>query len=1029
MEMKFFTRCKLLLLLCWLLATPAWAQTQAISGHISGSDGGALPGTTVLERGTTNGVSTSADGAFSLSVRPNATLVISSVGYITQTIPVGSRSTFNVTLAASATELSEAVVVGYGSQNRTDLTGSIATVGSKEISNVPVLTFEQAIQGKAAGVFIENGGGKLGQATKVRIRGTTSVSGDNQPLYVVDGIPIVSDSQSSDAAATNPLTDLNPNDIENISILKDASASAIYGSRASNGVILITTKRGKSGDTHFDFTYQTGLSKPTHLRPFLNSTDYVALILEAANNSDKLAGLSTTDPNGYTVYAQGKLKSFAAGADYTTSGVDTDWQKEILQRAPTNQYSLSASGGDEKTRFYIAGNYTNQQGIIKSNSFERMNARINVDHRANTKLTLGINLNLSRSVNHRVDNDDSFGTPFQAAANSPITPAIDPRTGLTSGALDPSTGAANQSYPLYYNPVLSLENVRNITTVYRTLGNVYAAYDLAKGLNFRSEVGVDLLFQNEDYKAGLLTARNTGYTVNGSGSSANIQNARFTTNNYFTYHPTLGTQNNLEIVAGTSYEERRIDGNSVLGQQFPSDAYRLVGGAAVISGGTATSTSSSLLSYFARANYAFMDKYLVTVSGRVDGSSRFSNRYGFFPAASVGWIVTQEEFLKDQKILSFLKPRISFGQTGNQSFPDFGYLALYGAGAYGGLATQRPTSIANPNLKWETTTQTDAGIDFGFLDGRITGEVDVYQKKTKGLALNTNLPGTTGFTNYFQNVGDMQNKGLEVVLTTHNTTGKFGWTTSFNASTNINKVTNLGGQVITGGYINRAVEGEAIGVFYAQEYAGVDPRNGNALYHLNTLNADGSLNRDTTSNFNAAQRIVLGNPNPRWTGGVTNTLSYAGVELNFTFQGVFGNKIYNGAGQYMSANASSFFDNQTTDQINRWQKPGDITDVPQARLLANNGTGNSSRYLSNGDYVRLKTTTLSYSFNKQLISAAHLSSARIFLTGVNLLTFTKYKGADPEVNADYLAGNIGQGNDFYSTPQLRTYTLGVTIGL
>lgn len=1007
-----------------VVAAPAFAQTQAITGRVIGSDGNTLPGTTIVEQGTTNGTTAGADGGFTISVRPGATLVISSIGYSSQNVLVGNQRTLSVTLQPSATDLGEAVVVGYGTQSKEDLTGSISTVGSKEITNVPVLSFEQAIQGKVTGVFIENGGGKLGQATKVRVRGTTSVSGDNQPLYVVDGIPIVSDNQSGSDAPTNPLTDLNPNDIENISILKDASSSAIYGSRASNGVILITTKRGKSGNTRFDLTYQTGLSKPTHLRSFLNSTDYVSLMREAAVNEMAL------DPSfDYVSYTERRLKVFSAGTnDYQTGAINTDWQKEILQRAPTNQYSLAASGGDEKTRFYLSGNYTDQKGIIINNRFERMSARINVDHKANTRLTLGLNLNLSRSVNHRVDNDDSFGTPFQAVANPPITPAVDPRTGLTSGALDPATGVANSAFPLYYNPVLSIQNVRNITTVYRTLGNAYGAYDIAKGLNFRSEVGIDLLFQNEDYKAGLLTARNTGFTSNGSGSSGNLQNTRFTTNNYFTYRPTLGPQNTLELVAGTSYEERRIDANSVLGQQFPSDAYRLVSGAAVISGGSATSTRSALLSYFARANYAFDGKYLVTLSGRIDGSSRFSKRYGFFPAASVGWIITQEDFLKDQKVLSFLKPRISFGQTGNQSFSDFGYLALYGAGAYGGLATQSPISIANPNLKWETTTQADAGIEFGFLGGRISGEVDIYQKKTKGLALNTNLPGTTGFTNYFQNVGDMQNKGLEFSLTTQNAVGKFSWTTSFNAATNINKVTNLGGQVITGGYINRAVEGQPIGVFYAQEYAGVDSRNGNALYYLNTINADGSFNHDTTSNYNAAQRIALGNPNPRWTGGVTNTLSYGGFELNFTFQGVFGNKIYNGAGQYMSASASNGFDNQTTDQLNRWQKPGDITDVPQVRLFGSNGIGNSSRYLSSGDYVRLKTTTISYAFNKELIGAAHLTNARIFLTGVNLLTFTKYKGADPEVNADYIAGNIGQGNDFYSTPQLRTYTLGVTLG-
>ncbi len=1045
MKHKTITHFRFLLLLAALLSSVSvWAQTRAISGRVLGSDGGSLPGATILERGTTNGVSTTADGTFSLSVQPGATLVISSVGYTAQTVAVGSQSSINVTLAAAATQLNEAVVVGYGTQAKADLTGAIATVGSKEINDVPVLTFEQAIQGKASGVFIESGGGKLGQATKIRIRGTTSVSGDNQPLYVVDGIPVINDDLSSNGAPTNPLTDLNPNDIASISILKDASASAIYGSRASNGVILITTKRGKNGPTKFELGYQTGLSKPTRSRSFLNATDYVALVRESANNVDNANGTSLTDPNSYTVFAEGRLRAYSADNDaYKTGAVNTDWQKELQQRAPTSQYNLSASGGDEKTRFYLAGNYTKQLGIIRNNSFERMNTRINVDHKATDRLTLGINLNLSRSVNNRIDNDNSFGTAYQAVALSPITPVIDPRTNLLSGALDLTTGLPNQAFPVYYNTLLSLDNVRNITTTYRTLGNVYAAYDLAKNLNFRSEVGIDLLFQNEDYKAGLLTARNTGSTVNGSGYNNDTRSARFTTNNYFTYHPVIGEQHSLSVVAGTAYEERRVDANSVQGQQFAGDAYRLVGGAALISGGTATSTRSALVSYFGRANYAFENRYLLTLSARVDGSSRFSKRYGLFPAASVGWVVTEESFLKDQKILSFLKPRFSYGQTGNQSFTDFGYLPLYQAGAYGGMATQRPFTIANPNLKWETTTQADLGIDFGFLDGRITGEFDAYRKRTNGLALNTNLAGTTGFTTYFQNVGNMENKGLEFLLTTRNAIGKLSWTTSFNAATNRNTVTNLGGQVINGGSINRAVEGQPIGVFYAQEYAGVDSKNGDPLYWKNATAADGTTgvidhSTGTTNSYNSAARVVLGNPNPRWTGGVTNTIGYQGVELNFTFQGVFGNKVYNGAGTYMSTGFANGFDNQTTDQLTRWQKPGDITNVPQARLFSGDGIGNSSRFLSNADYVRLKTTTLSYTFPAALIGHAHLTSARIFLTGVNLLTFTKYTGSDPEVNADYLAsnvgqtsatgGNIAQGNDFYSAPQLRTYTLGVTLG-
>ncbi|WP_324676418.1 TonB-dependent receptor [Hymenobacter sp. GOD-10R] len=1018
---------KFLLTLIWcLLVSVAWAQTRSVSGRVTGPEGASLPGVTVLERGTTNGTSTNVDGAFSLTVQPNATLVVSSIGYESQTVLVGNNSTLNVTLKSSATQLNEAVVVGYGTQAKADLTGSIAQVSGREIENQPVTTFEQAIQGKAAGVFIENSSGKLGQSVKVRVRGTSSVSGGTQPLYVIDGIPIVSESNSGTSAPTNPIADLNPNDIESINILKDASASAIYGSRASNGVIIITTRRGKSGATHFNLGFQTGSSEPTRRKDFLNSTQYLELIQEAAANEN------VRDPSfDYVAYTNRFLTRYAAGnADYANSGVSTDWQDQVLRKTPFSQYDLSASGGNDKTRFYLSGLYSKQNGILVGNKFEKMSARLNLDHKATDKLSLGVNINLSRTVNNRLDNDNSFGTPLQIVALTPITPLIDPRTGLLSGSLDPATGLPNTNYPVYYNPLLSINNAYFNTTVYRTLGNVFAQYEFIKGLTFRSELGIDLINQNEDNYSGLLTARNTDFTSNGNGTNSYLQNNRFTTNNYFSYRNIFAERHSVEAVAGMSFEGRKITANSVSGQQFPSDAYRYIASAALINAGSSSSSSSSLLSYFGRVNYAFASKYLLTLSGRIDGSSRFgrNNQYGFFPAASIGWMLTEEAFLKDQTVLSTLKPRASIGKTGNQTFPDFISRALYSAGSYAGTATQRLSQFADPNLKWESTTQIDAGIEFGFLDNRITGEVDVYQKKTDGLVLNVNVPSAAGLTTRYLNVGSLQNKGFEFVLTTQNAVGAFTWTTNFNAATNRNKITNLQGQVIEGGYVNRAVEGQPIGVFFTKEYAGVDPANGDALYYLNTKNADGSINRNTTSDYNAAERIVLGNPNPKWTGGVTNTLGYKGVELNFTFQGVFGNKVFDGGGQYQSANGSNGFDNQTANQLKRWQNPGDITDVPQARLFEGNGVGNSSRYIYDGSYVRLKTTTLSYSLPKALVSKAHFDHVRVYLTGVNLLTFTDYKGWDPEVNADYLSGNIAQGNDFYSAPQAKTYTIGVNIG-
>lgn len=1044
--MKQIRLLSLLLGLLLLAVAPAWAQMQAVSGRVLGSDGGAVPGATVLERGTTNGTSTNADGNFSLSVQPGASLIISSVGYTAQTVAVGGQNTINVTLPVAATQLNEAVVVGYGTQAKADVTGSVVTLTTKDIANAPVQSFEQAIQGKAAGVVIENSSGKLGQAIKVRVRGTSSVSGDTQPLYVVDNIPIQTDDFSSTGAPTNPIADINPNDIESITVLKDAAASAIYGSRASNGVVLITTKRGKAGATHFNLGYQYGVSQATHKREFLNANEYTELITEALKNGGR------TDASIAT-----RLKGYAGGVTVDANyDVDTNWQDQVFQKGKFSQYDLNASGGTDKTKFFISGQYSNQEGIIITNKLERIAARFNVDHKATDWLVLGANVSLARTRNNRLPNDNVFSTPLQIVALAPITPLIDPRTGLTSGALDLTPGSAflgqpNNNFPFYYNPLLGLQNnAATYTTLgYRTLGNVYAQADILPGLSFRSELGLDLLNQDEDQYLARVTGRNSGRT-NSFGFSAHATSGRYITNNFFSYRKTLAEQHSIEATLGTAYEERKFSFRSVSGTQFASDAYRTIANAATFTNGSSTGTSNALLSYFARLNYAFANKYLVGLSARIDGSSRFgqNKRYGFFPAASAGWVVTEESFLKDQKVLSFLKPRVSIGRTGNQGFPDFAPLSLFsGTSGYVGVPGQRPLQIGNPDLKWESTTQADAGLEFGLLDNRISGEVDVYQKKTNDLALNVPVPGTSGFASQFQNVGTLENKGVELSLTTRNFVGGFSWTTTVNAARNNNKITYLQGQPILGSFLSRAQEGYPIGTFFGAEYAGVDPANGNALYYLNKSNGDntgtGTIDHSagTTSNFNDAQLVPVGDPNARWTGGLTNTFTFKGIDLSATLIGVFGNKVFDAGAPFYSVGFNNGPDNQTKDQLNRWQKVGDITDVPKAIYLGSNGTGNSSRFVRDGSYGRLRTITLGYSLPSTLAKSVYLQSVRVYVQALNLFTITKYQGWDPEVNTDYLAssgtqgsvtatqGNINQGIDFYTTPQPRTITVGINVGL
>ena len=1010
-----------------MLLGTSWAlraQDLTVSGTVTGGDGAPIPGANVLLKGTTIGTVTDIDGNYRLPVPDEAGTVLSYsfIGYATIEEEVNGRSTINVSLADDVSQLSEVVVTGYGSQLKRELTGNIASVSGEELENIPVPSLEQAMQGRAAGVFIESNSGKLGQGIKVRVRGSSSVTASNQPLYVVDGIPITSQSQSDPTANsdTNPLADINFNDVESVEVLKDASAAAIYGARASNGVVLITTKKGKSGKTTFNLDAFTGFNEPTNRREFLNTQEYVELFTEAALNS----GIDReVVENRFTRYGAGSEAAWQIPGE--PGYIDTDWQDEIFQRGANSQVNLSANGGTEKTRFYVSGSYSDQEGIIKTNRFRRYSGRLNLDHTATEKLNFGVNFSLSRSITDRLPNDNSFSTPMQIIALQPMTPPIDPRTGELSG-----------NYTQYYNPLIDFAYASRVTSVFRTISNVFAQYQIAPALSFRSEFGIDLLIQNEENYFGKETARNSS-APNGLGFNRWVQVGNYNTNNFFRYAPTISENHSVDAVLGMSYQESSTDESSVEGREFPSNAYKQIVSAADITDGESLETGFSFLSYFARVNYAFQDRYLLTLSGRVDGSSRFgvNNRYGFFPAAAVGWILSDEEFLVENNVLSFLKLRASYGITGNAEIGNFDALGLFtGEGGYAGVPGQRPSRIANPDLRWEQTAQFDIGFDYGLINDRLSGEVDFYVKDTRDLLLNVNVPTTTGFLTQLRNVGRLQNQGFEFVLNSSNLVGEFQWSTSLNYARNVNEITDLQGQVIEGGFLNRAVEGQPIGVFFGPEYAGVDPANGDALYYVNATDADGNIvDRSTTNNYNEANRVVIGDPNPDYTAGVTNNFSYKGIELNVFFQGVFGNQVYNGGGKFQSANGD-FYDNQTRDQLARWQNPGDITTVPQARLFGANGTGESSRYLSDGSYVRLKTVTLGYSLPVALIERANLSRLRVYVSGQNLLTFTDYEGWDPEVNTDYLSeggtagGNISQGNDFYSAPQARTVTLGVNIG-
>ncbi|MEO7210638.1 MAG: TonB-dependent receptor [Chitinophagaceae bacterium] len=1014
----------------------AFSQKQVNGKIMDAKDGSPVIGATIKVVGAKTTTISGADGSFSMKVDNKARrLSISFIGYDEQEVEISNES-LNISLVQNISNLNEVVVVGYGTKLRKDITGSVAKVGAKELNNTPVTSFESAIQGRASGVYVQQLNGKLGQGISVRIRGASSVSAGNDPLYVVDGIPVITSDLSSNGAATSPLADININDIESIEILKDASAAAIYGSRASNGVVLITTKKGKLGTSKVEFGYFTGLQKPTGHREFLNAQQYVDFLTQAAYGAakqDVIYGYYTNLADAIADeldYVNGRFKRYSAdNNDWKKAKVNTNWEDQAFQRAPISQYDLNFSGGTEKTKFYASGQYLNQSGILVRNSLKRYSARLNLDHEVNDWLSVGMNMSFARTLNDRVSNDDAFATPLQLVALSPITPLIDPRTGLLSGELDPLTGNPNTNYPVYYNPLISVDNSSYNTLVNRTLGNVYAQVKLVKGLSFRSELGMDQLNQTEDAYYGRLTARNTG-VPNGSGFYTSDQLLNINTNNFFQYNLTFKEKHDLDLVAGTSFQNQTSANSEADGENFPSDAYKKLSSAASKTNALSSSTAFSFLSYFARANYKFDGKYLLALSGRYDGSSRFgsSNRYGFFPAGSVGWIMSEEKFLQDSRWINFLKLKASYGLTGNAEIPNFASRGLFsGNGGYGGVAGQRPDQIENPNLKWETTAGADFGFELSTLKNRVELEFDYYTRNTRDLLLNVEIPGTSGFATQFKNIGNLKNKGFEITLNTTNISSHdFRWTSSLNFSKNKNEITNLNGQIL-GTDVNKAIEGLPLGVFYTKEFAGADPNNGDALYYLNTLKGDGTRDRSTTNDYNLASDVVVGDPNPDFIYGIGNTFSYKGIVLDVLLQGVSGNQIYNDGGQYMSASGSNGFDNQTLDQLNAWKNPGDITMIPEARLFYPNGTDPSSRYISNGSYMRVKAVTLSYTLPASIISRFKISSAKIYARAQNLFTFTKYTGWDPEVNTDWEADNIHLGLDFYSAPQVKTIVFGINL--
>ena len=993
MKIKFKHFLSLLIVLSVQLT---FAQESTLSGKVTDMGGLPIPGANIIVKGTTISAQTGFDGDFVINAKRGQILIVSFVGM--KTIEVPASPSMVIKLGDSSNQLETVVVVGYGTQSKKKLTDNIARVTAKDIQQIPVSNVQNALVGKLAGVQITQTNGKVDGGINIRVRGAASISAGTQPLYVLDGIPLVTTDESSNGAPTNPLLTLSPNEIESIDVLKDASSAAIYGARGANGVVLITTKRGKEGKGTFSINLSQGVSQATHKRKWLNADQYIELFTEASIN-----GL------GDAVEAEDTFDFLAQGTDWRNREVNTDWQDTAFQDGFNTDADFSVSGGDAKTKYFLSGAYNNTTGIIINNALERVTARTNVSHKISDRFTAGMNLSFSRSEIDRIQDDNSFTTPLQAVAQSPLSPAR-----LVDGTANPNT--------LYANYLLAMDNTFWKTIMRRVTGKVYGEFKIIPSLKANSDFSYDLLSQTEDAWYG----KNSPFmATDGEAYATSVNNETYIYSNYLTFDKTFGEKHNINAVAGMEFNKFNRRFQSVTSIYFPNDSFQTIDGGAEVNAGSGNQTDYTFVSQFGRLTYSYDNKYILKASIRRDGSSRFgkNERFGSFPAFSAGWIISEESFLKDNATVTFLKLKGSWGKLGNAELGNFASRQLYESKPYNLKSGLSFSQAGNDNLTWEKSTQIDFGVEFGLLN-RISVEADYYKKNTNGLLFRVPLSISSGASTINQNIGEVQSSGVEFTLNTKNIdSDNLKWNTSFNITTNESKVVSMPNNnkdIVTTFTINRV--GENISSFYLVEYAGVDPANGDALFVKNTPNTDGSLDKSTTNDYSEAKRVVSGNPFPTLMAGLTNTMNYKGIDFSFTFQGEWGASIYNSAGKYQSVSAD-YFDNQTTDQLKRWQKPGDITNVPQARLYGSNGTGESTRFLDKTDFVRLRNLTIGYSLSGNAIKELGMSSVRLYATGVNLLTFTNYNGYDPEARRD----DTGIGEEFYSTPPARTIALGVNI--
>jgi|LGOV01.1.fsa_nt_gb TonB-linked SusC/RagA family outer membrane protein len=992
-----------------LFSLSLFAQSQ-YSGQVLDENSQPLPGVSILVVGTQNGTSTDFDGNYLIEANEGDQLQFSFMGYTTQTLTLTTQTTNNISIDPDAKALDEIVVVGYGVQKKSDLTGAISTVKPEDLQNKDVATVDQALQGQMAGVTVTQASGTPGEAPSVSIRGIGTLN-NADPLYVVDGMMV------------DDITYLNARDIESLQVLKDASSSAIYGSRGANGVIIVTTKKGKSGEGKVNFNAYYGFQNFAHTPELTTASEFALL-----NNEARLAaGLDPkySDPSSY--------------------GKGTDWLGAISQKnAPIQNYDLSFSGGNEKSTYFISGAYMKQDGIIKKSNYDRISVRINSESQVKSWLKIGENLTVSSSNQGTIlENDDWNNLLVTPLTNSPLQPVYNP-----DGSYSVSDNQVN-------NPVAKVDNTINNANNFRVIGNLFGEIEFLKGLTFKSNLGVQYgVGEDDDYSPVYYVSPTEGNAINSLFKGHNKDKSIEWTNmvNYVT---TIAEKHDVSAIIGTSVFMQKYEWDGLTVTNLPTDNEdnRVIDNSPNLDKANVYGSflENNQLSYFGRVNYAFDSKYLLTANFRADGSSKFGdeNKWGYFPSFSAGWKISEEGFMENASVISNLKFRAGWGQIGNQgSIPAYTQTTLatgskryvWGNQIVSGVAFE---SVGNNEMKWETTATTNLGLDFGFLKGKLSGSAEYYVKNTTDMILQVPVPGQTGIESFpWQNAGEMKNSGIEVSINWKDNVGDFEYSIGGNFTTIKNEVVSLGGnnEFIDGadyrnwGYITRTVVGRPIANFYGlvaeglfqnqteiDEYyannddgipSGIKP--GDVRYK--DINGDGKVGEEDYD--------FIGNPIPDFTYAFTGSLAYKGIDFSFMFNGVYGNEIYNGTNDYL-LNSTAYW-NLSKEMMNRWTGEGSTNNPKHARMNSKdtNNSKKSSRYIEDGSYLRLQNVQLGYSLPKSLLSKMKVDRLRVYVSGQNLYTFTKYMGYDPEVGGY----GLDRGLDRATYPIPRTVTFGINLG-